>query len=598
MIRTPHRSRTRLAALAAAACFLAFGGLAPAAQREDGPTMDVVPNVYGDGILFAYSGLDGKTSWAHPLVASTLDGGLGIRIHLPKDPMIKIYLPGGQERNLDLRAATGDLIVGDLPGDPFPLVIGMAGPNLIAGRVPAGGRVSFQGGGSECVLLRKAVGDRTQFALAYSPEGGQVAAREAAQGLKVSIDTLAESRMGFYRGLPGPRLDADRKLKPTLAKAWGVLKVNSYAPEGRIETRWTTPDRWPHRDMWLWDSAFHALGLMHLDVALAKDALRAVWGFQDASGFLPHQMSPTSASQITQPPVLAWAAWQVFEADEFRDRAFLEQAFDVSRKHVLWLFHNRRLDGPVPPEKPVEHGDPLFVWKDGNESGADNAPRFDGGADFAAVDFSAYMVRECRTLQLMAQRLKFGELAKTWGLRADRCAEAARKHLWDPERKFFFDRKGPGGEWIDVWSVSGLLPIWAGIADTEQTEALVGHLTNPEKFWTAMPVPSVARDDPAFKKDMWRGPTWINMNYLLIRGLQERGRDRDAEALRRRTLAGVHMWYMRTGVLYEFYDPDGDIYPADLDRKNRLQAGVGLPVIADYGWTAALTADLLVRPAP
>jgi neutral trehalase len=280
-----------------------------------------------------------------------------------------------------------------------------------------------------------------------------------------------------------------------------------------------------------------------------------------------------------------------------RDGRLLERAFDVSQKHVVWYMKNRRLDGEPPPTQPLEYGTPLYAWKSGEESGADNSPRFDGGAQFAALDLSCYLANECYVLQAMAQKLGYRELAKTWGVRGDAIAEAARRQLWDPERGFFFDRKGPGGEWIGVWSHTGFLPLWAGVATPEQAAKLKEHLVS-KKFWTAAPVPSVARDDPNYKADMWRGPTWMNMNYLILRGLQRSGFAAEAAELRERTLAAVAEWYGKTGALYEFYDCDGQTAPGELDRKGRLASGQGDPVISDYGWTAAVYVDLLLRPKP
>ena len=46
------------------------------------------------------------------------------------------------------------------------------------------------------------------------------------------------------------------------------------------------------------------------------------------------------------------------------------------------------------------------------------------------------------------------------------------------------------------------------------------HLLNPEEFWGDRVIPSVARNDPAFKdQDYWRGRIWGPMNYLVWLGL-------------------------------------------------------------------------------
>jgi len=567
-----------------------------AAPREK-PPMDNVPDVYGGGLLMAYSGLDGRTSWTVPCVASAVGGKLAFQFHLPGDPILTISLPGRGLADLHWLMASGDTLVAQVPAEETSLVVAFASDNTLVGRLPPRCTITMKGGDGRSQLMRRDSKGQTFFSFAYHPDGPLPAAAAANFGLKVSIDTLVERRAAFFDKAPRPADTRNLRRARALAKAFSILKTNLCSPEGDITTPWTTPDRWPHRNMWLWDSAFHSLGLMHLDPALARNALLAVYAFQAEDGFIPHMMGPTVRSDISPPPILAWAAWRVYQQDRrHHDQQFLQTSFDVAQRHVLWFFNNRRLDGPVPPTKPVEYGTPLFRWHGADESGQDNSPRFDSGPDFAALDLSCYIANECRTLHSMAQTLGYGELAKAWDRRAEAVAAAARRCLWDPDRGFFFDRRGPDGPWIDVWSSAGFLPLWAGIATPDQAGRLLGHLRDPAKFATAFPVPSVARDDPQYQPDMWRGPTWINLNYLIIHGLQACGYASDAADLREKTLAAVSAWYDKTGCFWEFYDADGRTPPPDLDRKQRLARKTGLPVVADYNGTAALFADLLLRP--
>ncbi len=66
-----------------------------------------VPNVYGGGSLFVYSGLDGRTSWQTPVNATTLSDGLGFRFDLPKGPTLRS--PGAGARPRGRQVADGDL---------------------------------------------------------------------------------------------------------------------------------------------------------------------------------------------------------------------------------------------------------------------------------------------------------------------------------------------------------------------------------------------------------------------------------------------------------------------------------------------------------
>ena len=586
--------RDRTAAIVLAAGLWAAAALAgrpvQAAQAAEPPN---VPNVYGPGILLAFSGLDGQTSAAAPFAASTAAGGIVLKFHVPRDPVLTVTLAEGQVP--EWQVVANDLLLATVAGDAVPLVIALPSSNVLVGRLPRGARVSLRGGDAGAVLLRNAVGDRTVFAFAYDPAGAKQAAEAASTALRVSIDTLAEARTDFFADAPKPPENTPPARARALAKAFSVLKANVYSPEPPITVRWSTPSRWPFPHMQLWDSAFNSVGLMHLDPKVAKETLEAVYECQGDDGFIAKRLGPGQTSEISQPPILGWTAWQIFTFDRGRDREFLKRSFDAASKHVTWFMKKRRLEGEPPPNRPLEFGTPLYAWTNAEESGAENSPRFAGGAGFAAIDLSCYLVSECRALQNMAQRLGYGELAKTWGQRGDALAAAAGKHLWNAERGFFFDRKADG-EWGEVWSAAGLLPLWAGIATPDQAARLRDHVKGP-KFRAPAGVTTVARDDPKFKKDMWAGPTWANVNYLVVRGLQRYGFEKEAADLRAATLDTVAKWYARTGCLYEFYDPDDQAPPAELARTGAA-AGDPRAVIPDYAWTAAVYVDLLLRPKP
>jgi glycogen debranching enzyme len=109
---------------------------------------------------------------------------------------------------------------------------------------------------------------------------------------------------------------------------------------------------------------------------------------------------------------------------------------------------------------------------------------------------------------------------------------------------------------------------------------LIAHLTNPQEFWARYPVPTVALDDPKFEPgQMWRGPTWVNVNYLLIEGLHRTGYHDLARALRHRTL---EMLCLHNDI-YEYYHP---------------QTGEVPPKAASiFGWSSAVFIDLAIQAA-
>jgi glycogen debranching enzyme len=103
-------------------------------------------------------------------------------------------------------------------------------------------------------------------------------------------------------------------------------------------------------------------------------------------------------------------------------------------------------------------------------------------------------------------------------------------------------------------------------------------LQDPQEFWPAWPLPTVAVSDPKFDpKQMWRGPTWVNINYLFVEALTRIGREDLARTLRRKTLDLI----MQHADIYEYYDPLTGEHPPK-----------AAPI---FGWTSAVFIDLAIQ---
>jgi glycogen debranching enzyme len=102
------------------------------------------------------------------------------------------------------------------------------------------------------------------------------------------------------------------------------------------------------------------------------------------------------------------------------------------------------------------------------------------------------------------------------------------------------------------------------------------HLLNEAEFWLPFPIPSVAANEPSFDpafetRAIFRGPSWVNINWYLYWGLRQYGYDDIASELASRTLNMIERGGMR-----ECFNP----YNAE---------GYGA---LDFGWTA-LIIDLM-----
>jgi len=109
----------------------------------------------------------------------------------------------------------------------------------------------------------------------------------------------------------------------------------------------------------------------------------------------------------------------------------------------------------------------------------------------------------------------------------------------------------------------------------------------------------VSRLDPSWSTDMWRGPAWINTNYLVVVGLRRHGRHDVADRIAEATIATVGRYYERFGVVFEFYDSADRTPPTGCDRKGpprqEYDPDKKIDTIRDFHWSAALTLALLAE---
>lgn len=147
------------------------------------------------------------------------------------------------------------------------------------------------------------------------------------------------------------------------------------------------------------------------------------------------------------------------------------------------------------------------------------------------------------------------------------------EQLWDPYTGQYYSRDFITHRLLKEPSIATLLPLYAGTITKERAKHLVSLLENEHIFGTQYPIPSTPVNSPWFKPTCyWQGPTWVNVNWLVIDGLSRYGFHEHAAALRDATLEMVTNNGCR-----EYYNP-------------LTGAGLGAK---DFSWTAALAIDLI-----
>ncbi|MFF9041682.1 trehalase family glycosidase [Streptomyces sp. NPDC014892] len=206
----------------------------------------------------------------------------------------------------------------------------------------------------------------------------------------------------------------------------------------------------------------------------------------------------------------------------------------------------------------------------GRESGA-------GAGEFAVEDpaFNALLIASEHALARIAKELGASGTARH--ARAERLTAALVERLWDPAEGMFLCRDVTTGTLLPERGVSGLIPLLLPGLPRDIAAALVRTMHGPHFGLgdTTLLVPSYDLTGEAFDPHRyWRGPAWFNTNWMLERGLRLHGEPGRADALCTALLETA-----AASGFAEYVDPyTGEACGA-----------------AGFGWTAALTLDLLHR---
>ena len=565
----------------------------------------IYPNIWGRGALFAFSGLDGVNTFEDSMCGQLLGERIGMMIDMDT---IELYLRLIHTEHFEFSVVASDIILGRL-NRKYDFGFLFIEQNTILGFAPKGlavpcchgdlmeerayeGSRSFSKDGISYVFAACEKEETVLFALSKA-KTVEEAHCNAVRAFETDVEKTSQEKLAYFDKVVYPEY-ADDKEKLTLAKCYSVMKSQVYTPEGRFGQRWTTPDRLPHKRFWLWDSVFHSMGNVYLDPQLAYESIRSIFDTQHPDGFIPHMSTPKDQSAVTQPPVIAWGLYKLYEKTGRKE--WLEENYDALERYLAWDMENRDTNHNYLYEWKVNEDEPDNRC---DECGMDNSPRFDNVKPMDSIDFSCYMANEARYMKRISELLGKTDRAAYYGKLFHAIRDAVNAKLYDEEDGRYYDREVESGKLRKVSAVSSFLPLFAGICTPESAERLVIDLFHPETYGTALGVPTISAQDPAFGEDMWRGPVWINFNYFIACGLREYGYVKEAERLINQSLEVMTEWYCKDGVIYEFYDCEKKLSSPQLSRKGPSlkpeDGNVRIMAIRDFGWSCTLYVTMMME---
>lgn len=189
---------------------------------------------------------------------------------------------------------------------------------------------------------------------------------------------------------------------------------------------------------------------------------------------------------------------------------------------------------------------------------------------------NAILIRADRDLLALAEDVLHDDAAAQELRAAIAVGTCAMAGLWDETAGFFFSRDLITQKLIEVPTAAGFMPLFAGTATPEQAKILdQRYAAWREKVRYGIPTldPRHAAFDA---KRYWRGPVWINLNWMIAQGFAAYGLNQTAASIRDDTIA-----LLTQGGCAEYFDP---LTGTPLGAQN-------------FSWTAALALHWHLFPA-
>ena len=383
---------------------------------------------------------------------------------------------------------------------------------------------------------------------------------------------------------------------------------------------------------WNWDSAFIALGYSYFNMEYAIEELEKLISGQWEDGMIPHILfhdnddsyfpnhktwdcgNKVPSSGITQPPIIATIIKKIVDQNKLDKSQMkrMEIIIKKLKKYLDWFYNYRDTNkiGLAAIIHPWESGlDNSPIWdspldkvkieenlkyerRDLNVSRSSNRPLkkdYDGyitllnqfkknkynpskivnDSMFNVIDigFNSILIRATKDLVEVSKKfnLDFTDLKN----KISKSEESLIKFYKDEDQSFFsYDFKNHN--LIKVDAISNYFILFANLENQEINNKIIDKLKkyNSQKdyFFT-----TVNPKDKTFEETRyWRGPVWINSNWIIYQGLINKDKN-FSELLKNKTLE-----LLENKKFHEYYNfKNGDCLGAN-----------------NFSWSAALYLDL------
>lgn len=361
------------------------------------------------------------------------------------------------------------------------------------------------------------------------------------------------------------------------------------------EITYTAPSPGTYNQQWFWDSCLHSLVWSELgEQARAIQEITSLILGMDEKQFIPHmifwrrirniywwifdKLYPTDLySELIQPPLIGYTVQKLAEKGTKFEREIIEgilshynylaKVRDPEKMNLISIVHPWESGLDSSPKFDLELANKRLMrfhqWKRMRALLKESA-KYEWNQEIIAKK-SSFRVKCVLTNTLYSlgmeafskvlDKCNLKDAAKELKVKSQAVLDSLIQHSWNEKEELFFDinLNANKNNQIHVNTITALLPLMLDIPK-DIKDSLVIHLTNRTEYWSAYPVPTVSMNERSFNPNniqlLWRGPTWVNTNFFIWKGLKKHNENLLADELAQKTCELVEKSGFR-----EFYNP-------------------------------------------
>ena len=335
---------------------------------------------------------------------------------------------------------------------------------------------------------------------------------------------------------------------------------------------------------WNWDSAFIALGYSHFNLNFALEEINTLLKGQWKDGMIPHILfhdkntkyfpnhtvwncgNKIASSGITQPPIIVSVLRQILEGNKISEnqKRRVKEIVKKLKKYIEWFikFRDPKQNGLISILHPWESGyDNSSIWDDPmskvkveknlkykrgdikvvnpeqrplktdydryvtikNHLKANkyNPTKLYKISKFNVIDigFNSIFLRALKDLIILLKRynISYSNLKKF-----SKKSEKQLTKLYDSKKDIFYAYDVKNKKKIIVPSITNFFILYADIKNNLLNKKIIKSLKKYNKGKKYI-FSSIKPDHKSFEeKRYWRGPIWINCNWIIYQGLKNK----------------------------------------------------------------------------